>query len=111
MYSLSIITSALSVLCLYSIARKVELQKSGIILYLSKRKKTSQVLSVVFFLLSVIFLLPKVGIASGIIGAVVLWTLWASSILLLVPFNWVKASHVLSLSSGILLIELILNLS
>jgi len=68
-------------------------------------------LSVVFFLLSVILLLPKVGIASGIIGAVVLWTLLASAVLLVVPFQWIKASHMLSLSLGILLIELIYNLS
>jgi len=66
-------------------------------------------LSVSFFLLSVTLLLPKVGMASGIIGAVVLWTLLASVVLLVLPFHRVKASHVLSLSLGVLLIELVLN--
>jgi phosphatidylglycerophosphate synthase len=111
MYSLSIIASALSVLYIYSVAEKVELNKSRIILLLSKRKKTSQMLAVIFFLLSVILLVPKIGMASGIIGALVLWTLLACAVLLLVPFHRVKTIHLLSLSLGVILFELILNLT
>ena len=98
MYSLSIIFSLLSIYCLYATAKKVEVDKSGLMLYLALRPGISKTLAVFFFLFSTILLTVSLGVASGILGSVVLWSTVISCMILFAPFQTVKQYHVILVS-------------
>ena len=101
-YSLSIISSFLSVFILYAVAEKTAYQPTGTILIkvadaLAVYVLKGKILSFILFLLSTILLIDGMGLASGIFGSMVLWILLASAVLLFAPFQKLKAMHLLVL--------------
>lgn len=66
--------------------------------YLEVRPGISKTLAVFFFLLSTILLSTHIGVASGILGSVVLWSVWMSCIVLFAPFQAVKQQYVILVS-------------
>ena len=109
MYSLSIIFSLVSVWCLYATARKVEVEKKHLLRYLAERPGISKALAVFFFLLSTALLSQYIGIASGILGSVVLWSIWMSCVVLFAPFQALKQQHVILISAIVLSLEFTLT--
>ena len=98
MYSLSIIFSLLSVYCLYATAKKVEIDKKHLMQYLDLHPRISKTLAVFFFLFSTILLTVSLGVASGILGSVVLWSTGMSCMILFAPFQTVKQYHIILFS-------------
>lgn len=98
MYSLSTIFSLLSVYCLYATAKKVEIDKKQLFRYLDSHPGISKTLAVFFFLFSTILLTASLGVASGILGSVVLWSIVMSCMVLFTPFQTIKQYHIILVS-------------
>lgn len=78
--------SMASVICLYGAAKKVELNKKGMLLKLEMHPKLSSVASFALLGISTILFSITTGIAKGMIYSVLLWITIASLLLLLAPF-------------------------
>ena len=114
MYSLSIISSFLSIFILYVGAEKTEYQPKEttlikVIDVLTVHGLKGKIASCMLFLFSTILLINEMGFASGIYGSMVLWILLASTIVLFAPFQKLKAFHLLSLGVLMLILELLLT--
>ena len=109
MYSLPVIFSLISVYCFYATAKKVEVDKKRLMKYLDEHPRLSSTLAVFFFLLSTVLLTQYIGIASGILGSIVLWSTWMSSMILFAPFQVLKQNHVILVSVLIISLEFTLT--
>jgi hypothetical protein len=86
MILLALLLSLLSTFCLFGAARKVELEKSGLLAYLDQHARLSRWASLLLLLVSTSLFITALGIAKGIIVSLIVWTSLASLLLLLVPF-------------------------
>ena len=107
MYSLSIITSFLSVWCLFAASAKVEFTKKHLTLRLAKHPTLSIGLSAGLFLGGTILLCTRLGVVTGILAEVFVWIMLASGVLLFAPFPKLKGFHVLLMGLLIIGIELL----
>ncbi|WP_159090838.1 hypothetical protein [Aquimarina aquimarini] len=105
MYSLAIVTSFLSVWCLYAISERVDFVKKNITLVLSKNTKATQIVALVFFFASTFVLCFSLGLVTGIFSSLLIWMTLASSVLLFAPFPKLKYTHLILLGVLIIIIE------
>ncbi|MEM7550980.1 MAG: hypothetical protein AAF363_14950 [Bacteroidota bacterium] len=109
-YSFSIVSTLFSVVALYAISDKVEIEKEGALKWLSDRVVFSRALSVLSFLIACFLVCTKLGVANGILASSVLWMIGASLMLLFAPFKTISGIHLVALSVGAIFFELIVNL-
>ena len=109
MYSLPIIFSLISVYCLYATAKKVEVDKKHLMRFLEARPGISKTLAAFFFLLSTMLLCWYIGIVSGILGSIVLWSIWMSCMVLLAPFQVLKQNYIILVSVAAIGLEFTLT--
>lgn len=94
MYTVSIGLTLISIVCLYSISDKVEVEKKGILLWLQNHKIVSMVTVSATFILSASLLIHILGLATGIFVSIGVWMLLASLMVLFAPFQVIKFIHV-----------------
>jgi len=86
MVTLAVVLSFVSVWGLLASAKKVEFEKKGTTLLLSKNTGAAKVVALVSFLISTIVFCFLFGSTVGIISSGVLWMILASLTLLFAPF-------------------------
>lgn len=107
MYSLSLICDFLSIWCLYACSEKLSIDKMGLVLWISKNKRTAKLAACLFFIIPTILLIQLLGTTSGIFINIFLWTLIASCIVLFTPFPQIKRIHLVLIIILVILIEII----
>lgn len=107
MYSLSIIFSFCSVWCLLAVSERIELEKKGVTLLLSKNKKVAKIVAFLFFIAATGLLIDILGTASGIFSSLSLWMIAASFIVLFTPFKNFKTYYLFIITISIVAIELL----
>lgn len=106
MYSLSILCCFLSVGCLYTTAQKTELEKKGVLEWLSQHATFSRLLSFVLLFACFLLLLQRMGLTISILTSVCLWMLTACLMVLFAPFHKVTYIHLGAIFLMILGVEL-----
>lgn len=86
MITLALVLSFLSVWGLLASANKVEFEKKGMTLLLSKNTRAAKAVALVSLLLSTIVLCFLFDITVGIISSMVVWMIIASLVVLSTPF-------------------------
>lgn len=104
MFTVAICLSFISILCLYAIAQKVEMEPTGILLFLKTRKTLARLLAGSAFLVSTLVFIGQMGFAVGIFTGLLFWMLLACLMVLFVPFGKVKWPY---LTLGVLVIAAI----
>lgn len=106
MFSVSIISSFLSVWCLYAISERIELVKRGITLVLSKNKKVARIAAFLFFINATLCFITALGGVTGFFVSTGLWSTIACCVILFAPFSTVKMYHLLILIMIVIGLEL-----
>lgn len=85
MYSLSILLSVLSVLSVFLIKRKLVLPNNSTFDLLYHKRSIATPMAILFFSLSIVCLMSKIGMASAVLASLITWMLSASVITLFEP--------------------------
>ena len=105
MYSVVIFNMLLSVISLYALTEKLEIQKTGIILWLSKKATISRFVAIGAFLIGAAILIVKSNIVSGILASILVWILLACMVSLFAPFKKVRVMHMVLFFTSLVLVE------
>lgn len=110
MYTLSITMSFLSVFGLFATHKRVEVEKKGVLLWLSQRSLFTKIISLITFIVSTYLLALQLGVAIGIFTSLTLWMLLACLTTLFSPFEKVRRGHLLIALISISAIEVLTDL-
>ena len=93
MYTLSIVTSFLSVLALYAVADRVEFAKPDWMQWLDAHATVARLSAAILFGVSTFLLTVTMGLATGIFASLTLWMLLAGLMVLFAPFERISQFH------------------
>ncbi|MEM1339100.1 MAG: hypothetical protein AAGF96_15175 [Bacteroidota bacterium] len=110
MFTLAILCSFLSTWGLFSLSNKVEFEKKGFTLSLSKNAKAAKTVALVSFLVSTLFFVLGFDVAVGITISIIIWMIMTSLIVLFAPFPKLTYYYLLGLVGLFVLAEVAFHL-